>query len=246
MARDRDTKLFWNVASQQPRIHNSDHRAVVVSISRGRPGRLKRYHQRRQTIPLQLPSVEEHDEQTGLFRELRKSCEEDALTRRKWNGWISEESWRLIAHRAMLCHTGRLCQTGGCCLYRQIGALLRQDRAKRTKGVGTQIESKLVGGNVQEAFRHLKGWYRATSEMQAKPCFHTMECQTSERVDLYARRGSPGYSLPINVERIEINDDVPSDGKIWLAAGKLSNGQAAGASGIRAEHVKEWLRGTKP
>jgi hypothetical protein len=52
------------------------------------------------------------------------------------------------------------------------------------KGVGTQIESGLAGGNVQEAFCHLKGWYRAVLETQAKPCFHTMECQTSERVDL--------------------------------------------------------------
>jgi hypothetical protein len=82
-------------------------------------------------------------------------------------------------------------------------------------------------------------------EMQAKPCFHTMERQTSERVDLYARGGSPGYPLPINIERIEINDDVPLDGEIWLAAGELSNGQAAGTSGMRAEHIKEWLRGIK-
>jgi hypothetical protein len=43
MARDRDTKLFRNATFRQPRIHDSDHRAVVASISRGRPGRLKRY-----------------------------------------------------------------------------------------------------------------------------------------------------------------------------------------------------------
>jgi hypothetical protein len=109
-------------------------------------------------------------------------------------------------------------------LYHQIGALLCQDCAERTKGVGTQIESKLVGGNVQEPFCHLQGWYWAVLEMQAKPCFHTMKCQTSERVKLYARRGSPGYPLPMNVERIEINNNIPSDGKIWLAAGELSNG----------------------
>jgi hypothetical protein len=35
------------------------------------------------------------------------------------------------------------------------------------------------------------------------------------------------------------------DGKIWLAAGKLSNGRAAGASRMRAKHVKEWLQGIK-
>ncbi len=132
---------------------------------------------------------------------------------------------------------------GGRHLYCQISALLCKDHAKRTKGVGTQIESKLTGGNVQEAFCHLKGWYRAESETQAKPCFYAMECQTLERVNLYARRRSPGYPLPINVKRIEINGNVPLDSEIWLAAGKLSSSQAAGASGTKAKHVKEWLLG---
>ncbi len=98
-----------------------------------------------------------------------------------------------------------------------------------------------MGGNVQEAFCHLKGWYRATSEMQAKPCYHTMEHQTSERVDLYARRLSLGDPLPINAERIKINDDAPLDEEIRIAASKLLNGRVAGASGMRTEHVKEWL-----
>jgi hypothetical protein len=73
-------------------------------------------------------------------------------------------------------------------MQRQIGALLCKDRADCTEWVGTLIESELTGGNVQEAFRHLKRWYQATLEMQAKPCFYTMERQTSERVDLHARR----------------------------------------------------------
>ncbi len=113
--------------------------------------------------------MEEQDAQTRQFGELQTTWEDDALTRRKRSDWISEESWRLIAHRAMLRRTGRLCQTGGRCMQRQISALLRKDRADRTERVGTLIESKLTGGNVQEAFRHLKGWYRAASETQAKP-----------------------------------------------------------------------------
>jgi hypothetical protein len=60
---------------------------------------------------------------------------------------------------------------------------------------------------------------------------------------LYTRRVTAGESLPTNVERIEINNDAPSDGEIQFAASKLSNGHAAGASGMRAKHVKEWLWG---
>ncbi len=94
-------------------------------------------------------------------------------------------------------------------------------------------------GNVQEAFCHLKGWYRAASETQAKPCYHTMDCQTSERVGLYTRRALPGDSLPINYGSIEINDGK----EIRLATSELSNSRAASASGMCAEHVKDWLRG---
>ncbi len=70
-----------------------------------------------------------------------------------------------------------------------------------------------------------------------------MERQTSERVNLYARRELPGDPLPINITPVEINDDVPSKGKLWEVVGELTNGQAAGASGMHAEHIKEWLRG---
>ena len=101
MARDRDAKLFQNVAIRRPRIHDSDHRAVVAKSRKGRPGQLRAYHRRRLRFPLHLPPVEEQDEQTRLFGELRKTCEEETPTRRTVNDWISEESWRLIAHSCM-------------------------------------------------------------------------------------------------------------------------------------------------
>jgi hypothetical protein len=83
------------------------------------------------------------------------------------------------------------------------------------------------------------------SEMQAKPCYQTLEHQTSEWVDLYAWRDLPGNPLPINITPVEINDDAPSDGELWQVVGELTNGQAAGASGMRAKHVKEWLHNVR-
>ncbi len=71
--------------------------------------------------------------------------------------------------------------------------------------------------------------------MQAKPCYHTMERQTSEQVNLYAKRAPPGDPLP--------NYAVPSDEKIRLATSKLSNGQVADNSRICAKQVKDWLQG---
>jgi hypothetical protein len=145
----------------------------------------------------------------------------------------------------MLSCTGRLCKTGGHHLHRQIGVSFQKDRTDQTAVVGATVEAESARGNVQEAFRHLKGWYRAATEMQAKPCYHTMERQMLEWVDLYARRESPGNPLPINVTPVVIDEDVPMDGEIQHVASKLTNGRAAGASGIRAEHVKEWLHGVR-
>ncbi len=168
-------------------------------------------------------------------------AQKNATKRRKKNGWISEESWRLLAHRATLCHTGHLCQTGERRLNHQIGVSLQKDQTNRTATVGAAVDAELSGGDVQEAFRHLKGWFRAATETQAKPCYHTMERQMLERVDLYAWRDSHGDPLPINVTPVVINDNVPMDSKLRQVAGELTNGQAAGASGMCAEHVKEWL-----
>jgi hypothetical protein len=183
--------------------------------------------------------VEEQDEQTRLFGELQKTCKEDAPTRHKCINWISKESWWLIAHQAMLHHTGRLCQMGGHHLHCQIGTSLSRDWADQTATVGSMVEAELAGGNVQEAFCHLKGRNRAVSETQAKPCYHRLEHQTLEQVDLYAWRESQGNPLSIIVAQVVINDGVPSDGKIRQVVGKLTNSRAVGASGMHAEHVRE-------
>ena len=68
-----------------------------------------------------------------------------------------------------------------------------------------------------------------------------MERQTSERVDLYARRQSPGDPLPLHLAPAEIDDGVPTDSEIRIVAGGLTNSRAEGALGMCAEHVKAWL-----
>jgi len=243
MAREVDMKAFRSVGFCQPRFHDSDHRAVVANISRGRKGRLKKYRRSRQKFPLQLAPLGEQDGVTRLFGKLKEECKETDPKQRPWNDWISEETWWLIAHQAMFRRASRLCQMGGRQLHRQIGAALCNNWRDRTARVAESIVTKLAGGNVQEAFRHLKRWYRAASETQSKPCYHTMEHQTLERVDLYAWRQSPGDSLPLHLTPVEIDDDVPTDSKIRIVAGGLTNGRAGGASSMRAEHVKAWLWG---
>jgi hypothetical protein len=107
------------------------------------------------------------------------------------------------------------------------------------------IEAKLGGGNVQESFCHLKGWYRAASETTTRPCPQTMAKPMAERVNLYRQRDPPGEPLSINIDPIPVDDGTPSKGEIRVAVAGLSNGRAGDASGMRAEDVKAWLRGVK-
>ncbi len=62
---------------------------------------------------------------------------------------------------------------------------LSMDRTTWMKAVGKFISHVLWGGIVQEAFHHLKGWYRSVTYTQLRPCFQTMDWQTTECIDLH-------------------------------------------------------------
>jgi hypothetical protein len=69
-----------------------------------------------------------------------------------------------------------------------------------------------------------------------------MAKQAAERVELYAWAPPMGTPLPFNFPHFKIPDGVPTNNKIRAVVLGLKNGQAAGATGMRAEHVKTWLR----
>jgi len=52
----------------------------------------------------------------------------------------------------------------------------------------------------------------------------------------------PGDPIPINIEPFTFNDEMPKDVEIREVVRGLQNGRADGVLGIRAEHMKEWLR----
>ena len=157
---------------------------------------------------------------------------------------MSDSTWAMIKQHTLLKRAGQLCWAKGQRMQRAIHAALKKDCAVRTMQVGESIAANLAEGKVHEAFRHLKG---EASETQAKPCFHTMEKQTSERVELYRQRDLPGPPIIINNAEMltEIWDDTPTDGEIRVAVAKLTNGRSAGVSHMWAEHLKELLQGAK-
>jgi hypothetical protein len=185
-------KTFRSVGYQQPRFHDSDQRAVVANFFEGKEGEA-------QKISAEPPEVPPPTCTTGgtgwghttLWEAeggVQRDGSEDAAMERLDFG----RDFAAIAHRAMLRRAGRLCQTGGRRLHRQIGAALCNNWRDQTACVGESIVTKLAGGNVQEAFRHLKGWYRAALEMQSKPHDGTSDFGASQLVCAEAvPRGPP-------------------------------------------------------
>ena len=130
-------------------------------------------------------------------------------------------------------------------MKRKINAALKADKTCLTAEVGKQIVAELAKGDVQEAFRNLKGWYRKAGEMQARPCRQTMEGQTDERVALYVEGAAHGAEFPANRTLFIIGDSQPTEGKLQAAVSQMTQGRAPGALGICAEHIKAWLHGAK-
>ncbi len=138
-----------------------------------------------------------------------------------------------------------LSQTAVRGLGRQVKAQLVADHIKCAKDTVSMIEGCLAVGDFVEAWRNLKGWYCLVEDRAPKTCPETLASQTAERVELYTTVPPPGWLMPINVTPIPVPDGTPTDHEIWEMVGKLRNGRAAGATGMQAEHLKEWLRGIK-
>jgi hypothetical protein len=233
---------FW-----WPRCHNFDHQAIVATIQAGKWGkrRLKAYWRKQQKISLQLPPQELRDDMTAAFVALQATCKDPEAAKRHWRNWVSDKMRLLIKWRTSLRWAGWLRWCIGQHMQCAIDALLKVDRTAHMVQVGKSINANLTKGNVHEAFCHLKGWYWLAMETQARPCFQTMEKQTAERVDLYQQHDSPGLPVAVNVTPVDVWDNVSTNGEIRAAVTELTNGRSAGASCMRAEHLKEWLRGMK-
>ena len=92
--------------------------------------------------------------------------------------------------------------------------------------------------NAKEAWRRLKGWYKAAVNGAPPPARATLELITAEQVDLYSYVSSPGENIPVTVAPAEVNDLVPTEDEIEDAVKKLRRNRSWGLSGMRAEHLK--------
>jgi len=130
-------------------------------------------------------------------------------------------------------------------LGRKIKACLKADRLKRGETTVSNVEGCLAAGEYIEAWHYLKGWYRLAEDRAPKPCPETLAKQTDVRIQLYTAFPPPGWAMRFNVDPFDVPAAAPTDSELRAVVGKLRNGHAAGATGMKAEHLKEWLADMK-
>ena len=124
--------------------------------------------------------------------------------------------------------------------------MLKLDWMRRAEEAGGKIEAHLAADEAQEAWWVLKGWYPLVKGRAPRPSLQTTKTQTRGRKELYARVPPIGDPLPINVTPTSVWDPAPTNGELReRVKSQLRNGRTGGASGMRAEDLKAWLRGVE-
>ena len=134
-----DRRLLWNVSVRDPR-HNSDH-YMVLSCLRSAPEREHtKYLTGHKRLPLRPPAdpMREH----GIFAPLWRAVPKPHARERSKNGWIFEETWRLV-DKIFSARQNTRYQTRIWRLSLAIATSLKRDRKRRVEIAGEEVEALL-------------------------------------------------------------------------------------------------------
>ena len=231
----KTTRICW------PRHHRSDHRLVEMTVATGSVKATKAYRRQLQKFPLQREGGGD-TELERIYNTLKEQCGPIPKRERAAYKWISERSWKIWDRKNSI-PPGRKFQRRRRRAKRKFDSSLKQDRIDRAKHAAEKINAHFKSNEIHEAFDVAEGWYKTAKDVPSKPCYETLERQTVEREELYARREVPGPSIPCNVEPYDVQDTVPEDPEIRSVVSEcLHNGKATGHSKMRPEDIKKWLR----
>jgi hypothetical protein len=185
------------------------------------------YRKRMAKFPLKLPRGP-LDELCTLYEELCLDVVAPPKRAQLRNSWLSAPTWVLIDRRAMLRRQGKLSKRMSRLLGRQIASGLKGDRRQQAADVAEYIEGLLASGETKEAWRCLKGWYKATADTAPAASQLSLDVQSAKRVDLYRKVPPPGDPLPIHANKADIPDGPPSDGELHNVVRGLQKGRRGG------------------
>ena len=131
-----------------------------------------------------------------LFGDIRRAVPKPHEQEKHRTVWISDKTWRLADERVSA-RRGTRVRARLRRLGRAFRASLKGDRRRRVEDAGKDLEALLGEDppNAKEAWRRMKGWYRATANRGPPPARATLERITAERVELYSQVPSPGDNI---------------------------------------------------
>jgi exonuclease III len=229
---------FLSFRIKNPR-YESDHRMLVSILRTDSTKQHRRYVKRRTKLP--KFRNEGKNRADVLLEELEELIEKPRHAEPRFKSWISEASWKLIDSKAEARRCGDATKAKR--LARQLRKSLRADRKSRIEAVSTEIEALLKADRVEEAYGKLRGWYRDKPGHVPKPTIQDEEKTRLEYQSLFTAEESPGDPIPIHVTPTPVDDSPPTEKEICEALKGMRRGKSPGGSGIRVEHLLEWMRG---
>ena len=233
-------QFFLNCQIKMPRM-DTDHWMLIAVLRLGSVKNHQRYVRSRTKYPIKPVSILEGNRADGLLEELAAAA---ARREKEENGrnasWITQATWALIHRKAAAQKAGNggLLRT----LKMSVCRALNADRKARAQSAAAAAQSHLEKGEIRKAFGSIKGWYRDAGPKPSKPSKEDIEVTRAEYVDLYTPRVPTEGLIPLHIAPYLVNDAPPTEEEVMHAVQKLSNNKVAGASGITAEILKDWMK----
>jgi hypothetical protein len=233
--------MFNLIGIREPPGYDSDHKAIVGVIQASTPREHHNYLGGRKSFPLHVLKGTCHLViwSSNVFRRHNGSW----LRRQVLDGLLG--FWRILGEwsvdeQASGRQSGLLNGEALQCLNWAIQRSLRTDRKKRVELASADIETQLRENDLKGAWGLLKWWYCQCSGKPPKPSRMDFAIIEQEYGNLYRAHAPPGEPVLSTMLPFDILDNTPEEEEIVECVKHLKSGKAAGPSGMRAEHLKEW------
>jgi len=237
-------KFFTNCQIKTPR-YNTDHNILVATLRLGSVKNHQRYVRSRGVYPIKRLAPLEGNRADGLLDDLREATEKRRpVDYEKRQSWITDLTWRLIDQKSAARRNGETAILR--VLKRKVQRSLKKDRAARAALAGNIAKLHLEQGNIREAFGAIKGWYRSAGPRPHKPSREDINLTRAEYANLFDEALPSEDEIPLHAPQFDIDDTPPTEGEVVTQMKKLRNNKAAGATGITAEHLKDWFDRANP
>ena len=225
---------------KEPRFA-TDHRMLVSVLRVDCKRQHRKYVRGRTRYPVQT-RPEDRERADDLMEELAALITKPCKIDPQYKSWISDTSWGLVSAKAEVRRCGDVQLTKS--LARRLRRSLKTDRRRRVEATAVEIEALLLNNAAEAAYGRLRGWYRKKSGHVPKPTFQDEERTRSEYQALYTAEEPPGEPLPVHytVTR-SVEDSPPTEQEVCAALKGMKCGKSPGGSGMRVEHLKEWMNG---